>query len=168
MRKMVQLPLSDTIKYSTIADYYAKDDAIRITKAARTVARNVRDRIKSRDVKILTMSTIKAKFGLRLHQQFSWALICIVFLFIGAPMGSIVRKGGYGYPLLVAIIFFMLFIIMNIMGEKLNSNQVLPPALAAWLPNLLLIPAALVLTFMALKDRKMINLQSIIAFFKKD
>ncbi|MBK9566400.1 MAG: LptF/LptG family permease [Saprospiraceae bacterium] len=62
------------------------------------------------------------KYMLRLNQQYSWASVCIIFLFIGAPLGSIIRKGGYGYPLLVAILFYMIFIISTIYGEKLNKN----------------------------------------------
>lgn len=90
---------------------------------------------------------------LRLHQQFSWALICIIFLFIGGPFGSIVRKGGYGYPLLVSIIFFVLFIIMNIMGEKLNKSESIHPILAAWLPCIVLLPLAFYFTMKAVNDR---------------
>lgn len=95
---------------------------------------------------------------LRMHQQFSWALICIIFLFIGGPFGSIVRKGGYGYPLLVAIIFFVLFIIFNIAGEKLNKSMSIHPIIAAWLPCLVLTPFAIWFTWKALNDRAM-NIQ---------
>jgi len=94
----------------------------------------------------------RSKYVLTLHQQYSWALICIVFLFVGAPLGSIVRKGGYGYPLLVAIVFFMLFIILNIMGDKLNRAGTIHPILAAWLPNLVIMPIAFILTYKAIND----------------
>lgn len=95
------------------------------------------------------------KYMLRLNQQYSWAMVCIVFLFIGAPLGSIIRKGGYGYPMLVAILFYMIFIISTIFGEKLVKNETMGGLLAAWLPCLLLIPFAILLTFLALRDTKM-------------
>lgn len=94
------------------------------------------------------------KYMLRLNQQYSWAMVCIVFLFIGAPLGSIIRKGGYGYPLLVAILFYMIFIISTIFGEKLVKNETMGGLLAAWLPCLLLVPFAVLLTFLALRDTK--------------
>ncbi len=103
------------------------------------------------------MTYDKRQYILRLNQQFSFALVCIVFLFIGAPLGSIVRKGGYGYPLLIAIIFFMLFIILNIMGEKLSRNMTLDPVFAAWLPNMVMIPIAVYLTIKAMNDSKFNN-----------
>jgi lipopolysaccharide export system permease protein len=94
------------------------------------------------------------KYMLRLNQQYSWAMVCVVFLFIGAPLGSIIRKGGYGYPLLVAILFYMIFIISTIYGEKLVKNDSMQGLQAAWLPCLLLMPFAVGLTYMALKDMK--------------
>jgi lipopolysaccharide export system permease protein len=97
------------------------------------------------------------RYNLRMHQQYSWALVCVVFLFIGAPMGSIIRKGGYGYPFLVAILFYMLFIITTIMGEKLVKTDSLSGTMAAWTPCLILMPFAFVLSFLALRDVK-INL----------
>ena len=106
---------------------------------------------------------------LRMHQQFSWAMICIIFLFIGGPFGSIVRKGGYGYPLLIAIIFFVLFIIFNIAGEKLNKSMSIHPILAAWLPCLVLTPFAIWFTWKAINDRAMnISLPSWIRFRKSE
>lgn len=94
------------------------------------------------------------KYLLRLNQQYSWSLVCVIFLFIGAPLGSIIRKGGYGYPLLVAILFYMIFIITTILGEKLVRNETMGGIQAAWLPCLVLLPFAFFLTLMAIRDIK--------------
>jgi lipopolysaccharide export system permease protein len=105
---------------------------------------------------------------LRKHQQFSWAIICIVFVFIGAPLGSIIRKGGYGYPLLVAIIFYVSFIISIIMGEKLIKKDDFSPIAAAWIPVMLLAPFAISLTYLALRDVKINIIGYIQSLFNKD
>lgn len=96
----------------------------------------------------------KQIYVLRLGHQYSFALVCILFLFIGAPLGSIIRKGGYGYPLLVAILFYMLFIISTIVGEKLVRSETFPGWFGAWLPCMLLTPFGLYFTYQALNDAR--------------
>lgn len=124
-----------------------------ITRAQSNLSRDRDQILNTRSVSADLVRSYQ-KYMLRLNQQYSWAMVCIVFLFIGAPLGSIIRKGGYGYPLLVAILFYMIFIISTIFGEKLVKNESMGGMLAAWLPCLLLVPFAILLTIMALRDTK--------------
>lgn len=100
----------------------------------------------------------KRKHVYELHWKFSLAAACIVMLLIGGPMGTIVRKGGFGYPLLVSIFFFTFFIMSNISCKKLNDSEKLPPILAAWLPVILLAIISAVLTYKALHDSKIMDI----------
>ena len=100
----------------------------------------------------------RAKHVYELHSKFSFAVICIIFLFIGAPMGAIVRKGGFGYPLLVAVIFFTIFILLTLMFKKLSEAESVDPTLGAWMPCIVLFPISLILTYKALNDAKMVDL----------
>jgi lipopolysaccharide export system permease protein len=123
-----------------------------------------------RSLKMFRENRIKHVY--ELHTKFSLAFVCMLFLFIGAPMGAIVRKGGYGYPLLISIIFFTIFIILNMMCKKLIETETLSPIMAAWIPNIVLLPFGIVLTYKAMNDSKMLNidyyLKPIIKFFSKD
>jgi len=107
-----------------------------------------------------------------MHSKFSIAFVCIIFLFIGGPMGAIVRKGGYGYPLLIAIFFFTAFIILNIACKKLNESETLEPVVAAWMPCMLLAPIGIFLTLKAMNDSKLLDvdqyIKPIIKLFSKD
>lgn len=94
------------------------------------------------------------RFELRLHQQLSWATVCVIFLFIGAPLGSIVSKGGFGYPLMIAIVFFVIFIFTNILGEKLMTGGTISAVFGAWLPCFILAPFAIYFTNKAIRDSK--------------
>lgn len=98
----------------------------------------------------------------KLNTQYSWAFVCIIFLFIGAPLGSIIRKGGYGYPLLMAILFFMFFRILIIIGERLYRSMTISPTASAWLPCIVLIPFAVYFTVKAINDSSFFNF----SFFK--
>lgn len=109
----------------------------------------------------------KQRYIYQLHSKYGFAVVCFIFLFIGAPMGAIVRKGGFGYPLLVAIIFFMLFIILTKIFEKLSRSQSLDAMLAAWFPCLILFPLGLFLTFKAMNDSKLLNTDRIATWFSK-
>lgn len=125
-----------------------------IIRAAKQKSMSNRELLRSTKNTLHAFKHKEKKYVLRLHQQFSFATICLVFLFLGAPLGNIIRKGGYGYPLLYAILFYMLFIMMAIMGEKLIRNDDLHPIIAAWLPNIIVAPLAIWLTFRALRDKK--------------
>lgn len=104
----------------------------------------------------------KSRYVFSLHQIYSRAFVCIIFLFIGAPAGAIVKKGGFGYPLLIAIGFYITFVMSDIIGKKLMGSGALSPEVGAWLPCLILIPFAIYLSWRALNDSKPI----IIPFIK--
>jgi lipopolysaccharide export system permease protein len=129
-----------------------------------SIARSTLDR-NARTVERLELN--KRKHIYELHWKFSLAAACIFMLLIGGPMGTIVRKGGFGYPLLVSIFFFTFFLMSNISCKKLNDAQKLPPVLAAWLPVILLAVISLILTYKALQDSKMMDTDRMKAFFSK-
>ena len=114
---------------------------------------------------IKRFKTYRDYWILGLNQIYSWAFICIIFLFIGAPLGSIIRKGGYGYPVLVAILFFTIFILLSISGEKLNRGGHFNPVFNAWLPVIALLPFSIFLTIKALADSKILNITELSSKF---
>jgi lipopolysaccharide export system permease protein len=97
------------------------------------------------------------KTAYELYTKYGYALICLVFIFIGAPMGAIIRKGGFGYPVLVSIIFFVTFIMLTILCRKFAELLILSPFWAAMLPCIILAPVGFVLTRKAQNDSQMIN-----------
>jgi lipopolysaccharide export system permease protein len=113
------------------------------------------------------LSITRRKHVYELHWKFSLSLACVVMLMIGGPMGTIVRKGGFGYPLLISIFFFTFFIMSNISCKKLNDNQTMDPELAAWLPVFLLGAISAFLTYKALNDAKIMDVDRIKSFFSK-
>ena len=106
------------------------------------------------------------KTGYDLYSKYAFALICLVFLFIGGPMGALIRKGGFGYPILVSIIYFVVFIFLSIFCRKLTETYVLTPLLGALMPVLVLVPIAGFLTNRAVRDAQMFNVEPIERFFK--
>jgi lipopolysaccharide export system permease protein len=101
------------------------------------------------------------------HRKFSLSLACLVLFFIGAPLGSIIRKGGLGMPLVVAIIFFLLFHLLNMFGEKFVKESILPPYIGMWLAVLVLTPVGIFFTYKAMHDSQLFNKEYYYRVFKK-
>lgn len=140
---------------SSLVEYYSfSPENKRFLSSANVSSVRDKDNFFNKNREYANLQKQKNVYILRRHQQFSWATICVLFLFIGAPMGSIIRKGGYGYPLLVSIILFMIFVILNIMGEKMNRSAIISPYLAAWLPVVVLLPFAIIITKKAVNDER--------------
>lgn len=91
------------------------------------------------------------------HRKFSLSMACLVLFFIGAPLGSIIRKGGLGMPLIFAIAFFMLFHLLNMFGEKFVKESITSPFTGMWLPVLVLSPLGIFLTYKAMHDSQLFN-----------
>jgi lipopolysaccharide export system permease protein len=101
------------------------------------------------------------------HKKFSISLICLVLLFIGAPLGAIIRKGGLGMPLVFAIIFFLIFHLLNMFGEKFAKEALLTPFWGMWLAVFALTPVGAFLTYKAMRDSQLFNKEFYISAFKK-
>lgn len=138
-----------------------------ISSKAKTLARGVMNQSESAARALDTIRETEAKHIFELWTKSSMAVVCFIFIFIGAPMGAIVRKGGFGYPILVSIIFFMLFVIITIFCRKIAETLVIPAMLAAWLPCIILFPIGLFLTYKAMNDVKIVNIDSIRAYWKE-
>jgi len=95
--------------------------------------------------------------GIEWHRKFTLSVACMVLFLIGAPLGSIIRKGGLGTPLVFAVIFFVIFHLLNTFGEKFSKESVLPPAIGMWMSTFVLIPIGAFLTYKAMKDSQLFN-----------
>ena len=91
------------------------------------------------------------------HEKLTLAVAVIVMFLIGAPLGSIIRKGGIGLPLVFAVVFFVVFFLLNNFGKKFVSQAVLSPIAGMWMATYVLTPVGLFLTYKALNDSQLFN-----------
>ena len=91
------------------------------------------------------------------HRKFTLSFACIVLFLIGAPLGSIIRKGGLGTPMVSAIAFFVVFFLLNNFGEKLAKSGQWSVYAGMWMSSLILIPVGLFLTYKAMRDSQLFN-----------
>jgi lipopolysaccharide export system permease protein len=97
------------------------------------------------------------KHKIEWHHKIALSLACLVLFLIGAPLGSIIRKGGLGTPLIFAIVFFMVFYFSTTVGEKLANENTLTPFTGMWLATFLLVPIGFFLTYKAMRDSQLFN-----------
>jgi lipopolysaccharide export system permease protein len=106
------------------------------------------------------------KHELAWYRKFSLSFACLIFFFIGAPLGAIIRKGGFGMPFLVSTILFMIYYIISIMGEKFVREGILPVIIGAWLSSAVLFPFGILLTYKAATDSALLDTDSYVSAFK--
>ncbi len=86
------------------------------------------------------------------HRKFTLSIACLILFFIGAPLGAIIRKGGLGMPVVISIVFFLIFHMTSISGEKMAKNDQLAVWIGMWLSSAILFPIGAFLTFKATTD----------------
>ncbi len=142
----------DLKSYEDFATTFRKEDQQKLYDRARTFVMSIQNQAESAVRSMVTMRETKVKYSYEMWTKYSIAFVCIIFVFVGAPMGAIVRKGGFGYPILISIIFFMIFVILTIFCRKIAEAFVLPPVAAAWVPAIVMFPIGIILTFKAMND----------------
>ena len=126
----------DIKEYPNMSETFRLKDRAQIIAKARNSARSIHSMANSSFRTLDSEKEKKVKHIYIMHTKFTNAFICFLFLFIGGPMGAIIRKGGFGMPLLISIGFFVSFIFLNLLFEKLAESFVLPAVMAAWMPIL--------------------------------
>lgn len=107
------------------------------------------------------------KHDIAWHEKFTLSFACLIFFFIGAPLGAIIRKGGFGLPFLVSIIFFLLYYVVSLMGRKFVEEGVLLPWEGMWLSSLLTLPLGILFTYKATTDSVLFDIGAYFEFLKR-
>ncbi len=100
------------------------------------------------------------------HRKFTLSIACLIFFFIGAPFGAIIRKGGLGMPVVVSILLFIAYYILMITGEKFAREDAWSMISGMWFASLVFLPLGIWLTYKAATDSSIMNIESYQLFFK--
>ena len=114
----------------------------------------------SEDISATTYENDRKNLRLHLltwHEKITMSIACLVLFMIGAPLGSIIRKGGIGLPLIFAVIFFVVFFLLNNFGRKFVKEDVMQPIAGMWMATFVLLPVGIFLTYKAMNDSQLFN-----------
>lgn len=118
-------------------------------------SRTMRNLIETRTKVIEEVRSNQRHYILTKNQQVARSFACLVMFLIGAPIGAIIKKGGLGMPLILSIIFFLIYYVINTTGEKLGKQGVVNPAYSFWFSNVILLPFGLFFLKQARNDARL-------------
>ncbi len=101
------------------------------------------------------------------HKKLSLPVSILIFFLIGAPLGAIIRKGGLGMPVVISVLFFVIYYVITIMGESMVGEGAWPPFVGIWLSSIVLFPIALFLTYKSTTDSQLLDREAYDAILKK-
>ncbi len=138
-----------------------------VLKAALENAESVKKFIESNKEDIYERRKNIHKHDIAWHEKFTLSFACLIFFFIGAPLGAIIRKGGFGLPFIVSIIFFIIYYVISVMGRKFVEEGVMLPWVGMWLSSFFTLPLGVLFTLKATSDSVLFDPSSYIEIIKR-
>ncbi|MBR4521053.1 MAG: LptF/LptG family permease [Paludibacteraceae bacterium] len=129
----------------------------RVLSIAIERARAQRDQIDYNAIVLDDYQRYIRKHEVELHRKFTLAFACLIFFFIGAPLGAIIRKGGLGTPVIISVVMFIFYYIIDNTGYKMAREALWPCWAGMWLSSFVLLPIGIFLTYKAATDSSLFN-----------
>ncbi|MBD0832779.1 LptF/LptG family permease [Aestuariibaculum sediminum] len=140
---------------------------IDLVEMAKKTMGSARQLIISRETPIKASKSLINRHYISLHEKFALGLACIVLFFVGAPLGALIRKGGIGLPMVVAILLFLTYHFIGIFATNSAKNGGFNPILASWFSTLVMLPLGVFLTKRATADKGLFEFDNLIEPIKK-
>lgn len=120
-----------------------------------------------RSMALAEQAKLMRRHDIEMQRKFTLSFACIVFFFIGAPLGAIIKKGGIGTPLVISVLLFIVYFIIDNMGYKMARDGKLEVWLGIWLSTLALLPLGVFFTYKAVGDSAVFNIDAYRNFFNR-
>ena len=146
--------------YENVLDLFLDWQKVQISNSANNSVANILSSVSGKKDELLRRYKIYKLHILSLHKKFALALSCIILFFVGAPLGAIIRKGGVGLPMVIAIILFLVYYFVGVFAGNYAKEGVINPILGAWLSTLIMLPLGIYLTKRATADKGLMSIGS--------
>jgi len=166
----VQLDLSGSdskISYNQALKSMSNDASFRVYEYALNNARNNKNNLEYYNNSLEAQKKLLIRHKIEWHRKFALSIACLLLFFIGAPLGAIIRKGGFGLPVVVSTLFFLLFHIISFIGEKFVRSGVLEATFGMWISSAVILPIGIFLTYKATMDSPLFDSVRWGALFRK-
>ncbi|GGW22567.1 LptF/LptG family permease [Arenibacter certesii] len=151
----------------TIISLYPEYQKMQLLSTAKTATANILTTIQGKRQELQIKYKIYRLHILSLHKKYALALSCIILFFVGAPLGAIIRKGGLGLPMVIAIVLFLTYYFIGVFAGNYAKEGNIHPIIGAWLSTFIMLPLGVFLTRRATADKGLVSIGSIIDYFKE-
>lgn len=127
-----------------------------LTQALQT-AKQQKENYEFRSMVLHDQAVLMNRHGIEMHRKFTLSFACLVFFFIGAPLGAIIKKGGIGTPLVISVMLFIVYFIIDNMGFKMARDGKMEVWEGIWLSSAVLLPLGIFFTYKAVNDSAVFN-----------
>lgn len=143
------------------------DSEIKALEKARTNAEDMQVTLDSYSRERFHYTFTLRRIDIEILKKFALSVACLIFFFIGAPLGALIRKGGLGTPAIISVLFFVAYWVIDISGTKLARDGAVSPFNGVFVSTYILFPTGLFLTWKAVNDSSIFNLDAVKSLYRK-
>ena len=158
---------TDSIYKGDVLDLFENKSKLQIVNLALNSLISTTQIITTKDQFMTISEKWLNKHLIALHEKYVLGFACFILFFVGAPLGALIRKGGIGLPLVVAILLFLTYHFIGIFAKNSSEDGTLNPILATWLSTLIMLPLGVYLTGRATNDKGLFDFDSYLDPIKK-
>lgn len=160
-------PKTDTITKGDFLQLYDAKTKSQLLNLALNTANSTNQIIDTKAQGLQNKTKLINKHLVALHEKYALGFACIILFFVGAPLGALIRKGGLGLPMVIAILLFLTYHFIGIFAKNSSQDGTLNPIFATWLSTLIMLPLGISLTRRATRDRSLFEFDSYLEPIKK-
>lgn len=168
------MPPDSALKASNkffLLDSLEQPEKIRVLEEALRDARSTKENAEYQRQDFIERLELIRKHQVEWYLKFTLSFACLVLFFVGAPLGAIIRRGGLGLPLVISVIFFVIYHVLSMIGKKAVIAGSMEPAVGMWLSSIVLLPLGIILTYKATNDSPLFDVdvwkRKLTSLFKK-
>ena len=159
--------LKDSTYTSNVLDLFDAKKKLQILSSALNTATSTSQILQTNKKTFDAKTALRNRHIIALHEKYALGFACIILFFVGAPLGALIRKGGIGLPMVIAILIFLTYHFIGLFIKNSAKDDSIDPIFATWLSTLIMLPLSIYLTYRATNDRGLINLDFITVPLKK-
>ncbi len=151
----------------TLLNLFSPGQQSDIVKMALNNIRSTLQSLKAKKIEYTIKTRILNKHEMALHEKYALAISCMILFFVGAPLGAIIRKGGMGLPMVIAILLFLTYHFIGIFSKNSAEDGTLHPFIATWVSTTIMLPLGIWLTYRATTDQGIVDIDYFLQRFTK-